>query len=104
MENVRNRMDMTLVSNPRTCTKLINKTTFKDRKIYNDNLATIHQYKDTLLFDKPIYVGLSVLDISKTLMYDFHYNTMKMHYDDNIELLYMDTVLYTANINVKIMY
>lgn len=91
MENERNRMDMTLVLNPRTCFNLINKTTLKSRTIYSDNLTAVHLNKETIMFDKPVYVGLSVLYILKILMYDFHYNCIKMYYSDKIELLYMDT-------------
>jgi 3'-phosphoadenosine 5'-phosphosulfate sulfotransferase (PAPS reductase)/FAD synthetase len=46
---------------------------------------------EVITFDKPLAVGFSVLDISKTLMYHFHYNTMKKYYNSDIELLYMDT-------------
>lgn len=91
MENVRNRMHMTLVFNPRSCLNLINKITLKNRTIYNGNLTAIHLNKKTVMFDKPIYVDLSVLEISKTLMYDFRYNCMKTYYGDDNELLYMDT-------------
>lgn len=91
MENVRHRMKMHLVSNPSSCLKLINKTNFKSRTIYNDNLVAIHLHMEVITFDKPLAVGFSVLDISKTLMYHFHYNTMKKYYNSNIELLYMDT-------------
>lgn len=82
---------MVLRSNPQTCLNLINKITFKSRTIYSDNLSAVHLNKETVTFDRPIYVGLSVLDILKTLMYDFHYNCMKTYYGDDIELLYMDT-------------
>lgn len=91
MENVRNRMKMHLVSDERRCRKLINKNTFKSITEYNDNLAAVHMLTDELKFDKPIYAGFSILDISKTLMYDFHYGSMKKYYGSNIELLYMDT-------------
>lgn len=91
MENVRHRMKMELVCCPRRCSKLINKTSFKSSTIYNNQLCAIHMHRDVLTFDKPIFVGFAVLDISKNLMYDFHYNVMKKAYNDRIELCYMDT-------------
>lgn len=91
MENVRNRIKMKLVSDEKKCAKLINKITFKNITIYNNNLAAVHLDIDVLQFNKPIYIGFSILDVSKTLMYDFHYGSMKQHYGSNIELMYMDT-------------
>eukprot|EP00102_Acyrthosiphon_pisum_P012564 XP_008181781.2 PREDICTED: uncharacterized protein LOC103309046 [Acyrthosiphon pisum] len=91
MENVRNRLKMKLVSDDKTCAKLINRNTFRDITIYSQNLAAIHLDMDELKFDKPIYVGFSILDISKTLIYDFHYNYMIKSYGSNIELMYTDT-------------
>ncbi|KAL4127492.1 hypothetical protein QTP88_011659 [Uroleucon formosanum] len=73
MEQVRRRIQMELVSNEDRVQKLINMTTFKYATSYNENLS-----------------GLAVLDISKTLMYDYHY-VMKAHYGDKIELMYTDT-------------
>lgn len=94
MENVRLRMKMQLVSNPKTCSKLINKPNFKSMTIYNENLCAVQLHLETHTFDKPIYVGMSVLDISKTLMYEFHYDVMREHYGDSLQLLYMDTGKY----------
>lgn len=91
MENVRKRMKMELVCNKRRAEKLIKKPTFKDNTIYNEQLSAFHMNIDIMKFDKPIFVGFSVLDLSKNLMYDFHYHTMKNYYKDDIELLYMDT-------------
>lgn len=91
MENVRNRMRMELVSDERKCNKLINQTSFRNITIYNNHLAAIHLDMDVLKFNKPIYVDFSILDISKTLMYNFHYTSMKQHFGNNIELMYMDT-------------
>lgn len=91
MENVRNRMNMEIVSCPKRLKKLISKPTFLDRIIFNENLCAVQRARDTVTLDKPIYVGLSILDISKNLMYDFHYDTMKRKYGSNLNLLYMDT-------------
>lgn len=91
MENVRNRMKMELVSDEKKCTKLINMVSFKNITRYNNNLVAIHLNMEDLKFDKPIYVGFSILDLSKTLMYEFHYDVMKKMYGTDIELLYMDT-------------
>ncbi|KAL4132045.1 hypothetical protein QTP88_009266 [Uroleucon formosanum] len=93
MEQVRRRIQMELVSSEDRVQKLINLTTFKYATSYNENLSGITMEIKIIKFDKPIYIGLAVLDISKTLMYDYHYNVMKAHYGDKIELMYTDTDL-----------
>ncbi|XP_060847730.1 LOW QUALITY PROTEIN: uncharacterized protein LOC132931392 [Rhopalosiphum padi] len=91
MENVRARISLKLVSSTRKASKLMMKTNFKDRTIYSENLMAIHQHKETIKFDKAIYVGFAILDVSKTFMYDFHYNVMKKKYGNKINSLYSDT-------------
>lgn len=86
---------MMLVCDEKKCFKLINLNTFKDIIIYNENLVAIHLNADVLKFDKPIYVGFSILDKSKTLIYDFHYGSMVKTYGDNIQLMYTDTGIYS---------
>lgn len=91
MESVRKRIDMELVSCDKRLQKLINMSTFKNYTYYNENLAAITLDRKVIIFDKPIYIGFSVLDISKTLMYNYHYNVMKSHYNNDITLMYTDT-------------
>ncbi|XP_060855588.1 uncharacterized protein LOC132933299 [Metopolophium dirhodum] len=91
MENVRARTSIKLVSSEKKANKLMVKTSFKDRTIYSKNLMAIHQHKETIKFDKAIYVGFAILDVSKTFMYDFHYNVMKKMYGTKISSLYSDT-------------
>ncbi|KAF0751118.1 Uncharacterized protein FWK35_00013909 [Aphis craccivora] len=91
MENVRNRMNLKLVSDEKASTKSINRNTFKDITIYNNNLVAVHLFMDVLKFDKPIYERFSILDLSKTLIYDFHYNCMVKSYGADIQLMYADT-------------
>ncbi|KAE9540697.1 hypothetical protein AGLY_003942 [Aphis glycines] len=91
MENVRKRMEMELVSCDRRLQKLINKSTFKHCTTYSENLNAVTLENKIINFCKPIYIGLAVLDISKSLMYDYHYNVMQKHYGDKIELMYTDT-------------
>jgi hypothetical protein len=82
---------MELVSSDQRRQKLVNRLTFKDMVKYNDELYAIELENKIIKFDKPIYVGFAVLEVSKTLMYDYHYNVMKKHYKSNIELMYSDT-------------
>jgi len=91
MESVRKRIKMELVSSENRIQKLINKPTFKHATSYNENLSAISLDNKVIKFDKPIYIGFAVLDVSKTLMYDYHYTTMKAHYKDAITLMYTDT-------------
>ncbi|KAE9527872.1 hypothetical protein AGLY_012696 [Aphis glycines] len=85
MENVRTRIFLKLVSSDKQANKLMMKNTFKDRTIYSENLMAIHQHKETIKFDKAIYVGSAILDVSKTFINDlFPYfdtsNYPKDHY------------------------
>ncbi|XP_067131325.1 uncharacterized protein [Centruroides vittatus] len=73
MENIRNRVNIKLCCEAKKVEKLIAKPNFKHRTIFAENLCAIHMYKKKICFDKPIYVGMSILDLSKHLMYDFHY-------------------------------
>ncbi|XP_050064891.1 uncharacterized protein LOC126553823 [Aphis gossypii] len=90
-ENMRLRFDLELVSCPVRMRKLINRPTFKYCTTYNENLSVVTQHNKEVDFCKPIYIGFAVLELSKVLMYGFHYDVMKRHYGDKIELLYTDT-------------
>jgi hypothetical protein len=82
---------MTLCNDKDECIKKMSKPNFKNFRIINENLVAIEAQKAKVELCKPIYVGFSILDISKTLMYDFHYNVMKKKFGDNIHLLFTDT-------------
>ncbi|GFX21321.1 uncharacterized protein TNCV_2252681 [Trichonephila clavipes] len=82
MENIRKRLDIRLCCDTKKVEKLIAKPNFRGRNIFSENLAAIHMNKTKVKFDKPIYVGMSILDLSKHLMYDFHYNVMIPKYGE----------------------
>ena len=71
--------------------KLIAKPTFKDYTIYNEKLAGIHLDPATITLNKPSYVGIAILELSKVKMYDFFYNNIKARYGDRAKLLMTDT-------------
>ena len=71
--------------------KLSSKLNFDRITIFDENLVAIHMKKTEIYFNKPIYVGQVILDISKTLMFDFHYKYIKKNYGDKAELLMTDT-------------
>ena len=91
MENIRNRVNIELVNDRKKAEKLSAKLNFKHCNIFSENLVAIHMKKTKLVFNKPVYLGMCILDLSKTLMYDFHYNYIKQKYLDKAELLFTDT-------------
>ena len=93
MENVRKRVDVKLLRSDEEekILKLVAKPTFARQEIFNPFLVGIQNHKEKVLLNKPIYVGMAVLDLSKWLMYDFYYNHLKKTNGDNIRLLYTDT-------------
>ena len=91
MENIRNRVDVKLVNTKEKLRKLVAKPNFKSRKILNENLVSVHMKKTSLTMNKPVYLGMCILDLSKTIMYDFHYNYIKSKYGNKAKLLFSDT-------------
>jgi len=91
MENIRKRVDVKLVTTESQALKLVSKPNFDKRTIFTENLVAVHMRKTKLKFDKPIYLGACILDLSKTLMYDFHYNFIRKKYGYRAKLLFTDT-------------
>ena len=92
MENLRNRCSIKLVTTREQFLKWAAKPTFQRSVIFNENLTAIHRIKESLKLNKPSYVGMCILDLSKTLMYDFHYNyILKKYNPESIKLLFTDT-------------
>ena len=91
MENVRNRVDIRLVNDEKKWNKLAQKHNFKSATIFSENLVAVHMERTSVKLNKPIYLGMSILDLSKTLMYDFHYEYIKPKYGENARLLFTDT-------------
>ena len=104
MENIRNRVDIKLVTNEKDAKKLISKPNFKHRTIFCENLVAIHMKKTKLVFNKPVYLGMGILDLSKTIMYNFHYNYIKPKYGEKAKLLFTDTDSLTYDIETKDFY
>lgn len=84
--------------------KLIARPTFKCRTIYMENLCLVKMEKESVVFDKPIYAGFAVLELSKTLIYRFHYDVMQVCYGDRLQLAYMDTDSFVYQIQTEDFY
>ena len=91
MENLRKRVDVKLVTNEKKLDKLTSKPPYVSSKIFNESLMAVHKIKETLTLNRPTYVGMCILDLSKTLMYDFLYNYIKKKYNDRAKLLFTNT-------------
>ena len=94
MEDKRKHMDFELVDNDVRYEKCVNNPTFKNRFIINENLVGVEKTKSVLKLDKPIFLGMTILDLSKLHMYEFYYGVLKKKYNENIKLIYTDTDSY----------
>ena len=90
-EDIRNRVDVRLITSDKVTQKLAAKPNYDRCTIFNESLIVVHMKKTKLYFNKPVYLGMSILDLSKSLMYDFHYNYIKTKYGDKAKLLFTDT-------------
>ena len=66
--------------------------TYVNSKIFHENLLAVDKIKETLKLDRSAYVGICILDLSKTLVYDFHYNYIKKRYNNKTKLLFTDEI------------
>ena len=84
--------------------KLAAKPNYDCCTIFDENLTAVHMKKTKLYFNKPVYLGMSILDLSKSLKYDFHYNYIKTKYGDKAKLLFTDTDSLAYEIKTKDFY
>ena len=104
MENIRNRVNVKLVNAGEQFKKLASKPNYESRKIFNENLVSVHMKKTSLTMNKPVYLGMSILDLSKTLMFDFHYKYIKPKYGSKAKLLFTDTDSFIYEIQTEDFY
>ena len=104
IENIRKRQNIVLVDDRKKALKLSSRPNFDRCTIFDRNLIAIHMKKTEVYFNKPVYVGQSILDLSKTLMYDFHYEYIKSKYGKKAELLFTDTDSLMYQIKTKDFY
>ena len=91
MENIRNRVNIRLVNNQKSLKKCVAKPNFDHFTVFDENLVAVQMKKTELVFNKPVYLGMSILDMSKTLMYDFHYKYIKRKFSSKVNLLFTNT-------------
>ena len=92
MENIRKHRDIKLVNNKEDYLKQVMKPNFKGGVLMGVDLMSCEMGKVKVKMNKPVYLGQAILDLSKTIMYEFHYDYIKRKYNENnLKLLYMDT-------------
>ena len=92
MENIRKHRDIKLVNNEEAYLQAVMRPNFKSGTLFGPNLMGCEMGKIKVVMSKPVYLGQAILDLSKIVMYEFHYDYMKRKYaDDKLTLCYMDT-------------
>ena len=104
IENIRKRQNIHLIDNRKKAVKLSSKPNFDRCTIFDRNLIAVHMKKTEVYFNKPVYVGQAILDLSKTLMFNFHYTYIKEKYKNKAELLFSDTDSLMYEIKTKDFY
>ena len=104
MENIRKHRDIKLVTTDKKRSKLVSEPNSHTINLISENLSIIKLNKTKIKMNKPINLGLSILEISKILMYDFWYDYMKPKYNDNVRLCYMDTDSFVMHIKTNDFY
>ena len=104
MENIRNHKDMKLVTSEQKYLKYVMKLNFKYGHPFSKELFAVEMGKKEITMKKPVYLGQAILDLSKTLMHEFHYNYMRPKYGSKVKLCYMDNGSFVYEIETKDFY
>ena len=104
MENIRKHRDIKLVTTDKKRSKLVSEPNYRTINLISEDLSIIEMKKTKVKMNKPIYLGLSILEISKILMYEFWYDYMKPKYNDNVKLCYMGTDSFIMNVKTNDFY
>ena len=104
MENIRQYRDIKLVTTDRKRSKLVSEPNYHTINLISEDLSITEMKKTKVKMDKPIYLGLLILEIRKILMYEFWYDYMKPKYNDNVRLCYMDTDSFVMHIKTNDFY
>ena len=104
MENITKHRDIKLVTTDKNRSKLVSEPNYHTINLISEYLSIIKMKKTKVKMSTPIYLGLSILEISKILMYEFWYDYMKPKYDNNVKLCYMDTDSFIMNIKTNDFY
>ena len=91
MENIRKHRDIKIVTTDKKRSKLLSEPNYHTINYISEDLSIIEMKRTKVKMNKPIYLGLSVLEISKILMYEFWYDYTKPKYNNKVKLCYMDT-------------
>ena len=101
MENIRKHRDIKLVTTDKRRSKLVSEPNYHTINYISEDLLIIEMNKTKVKMNEPIYLGLSILESSKSLMYEFWYDYMKPKYGGNVKLCYMDTDSLVMNIKTE---
>ena len=104
LENLRKHRDVKLLTAERRRNYLVSEPNYHTTKFFTKHLLAREMKKTQILMNKPIYLGLSILDISKTKMYEFWYNYVKPKYSEKVKLHYMDTGSFIVHVRTDIIY
>ena len=104
MENIRKHRDIKLVTTDKKRSKLVSEPNYRTINLISEDLSIIEMKKTKVKINKPIYLGLSILEISKTLVYEFWYDYNKPKYNNDVKLCYMDMDSFIMNIKTNDFY
>ena len=104
IENVRKHRNTKLVTTEKRETYLVSKLNYHTTKFFTKRFLAIEMRKTKIYTNKPVYLCLSILDLSKTIIYEFSYNYVKPRYDEKAKLCYMDTDSFIVHVKIYAIY
>ena len=104
MKNVRKHRDIKLVTTNKRKNQLTSEPNYHTSKYFSENLLAIEMKEIKVKMNKPVYLGMSILDISKTFMYEFWYDYIKPKYQDRAKLCCMDTDSFIIHVKTEDFY